>query len=92
MTPVNAWWGSFDLAVNLFSGDEADPPSEDFIMRNSMDAKDVRSAGGRATPYPRRRSTRTPTRRRRGLRKAGSSPMPPTGTPTSGYSCSTGRT
>ena len=26
-TPVNAWWGSFDLAVNLFSGAPADPPS-----------------------------------------------------------------
>jgi len=39
-TPVNAWWGSFDLAVNLFSGEPADPPSEeDFIMRNSMDAQ-----------------------------------------------------
>ena len=25
-TPVNAWWGSFDLAVNLFSGTSADPP------------------------------------------------------------------
>jgi uncharacterized protein DUF5996 len=40
-TPVNAWWGSFDLAVSLFSGDPADPPSDDFIMRNSMDAQDV---------------------------------------------------
>jgi Family of unknown function (DUF5996) len=40
-TPVNAWWGSFDLAVNLFSGDPADPPSDDFIMRNSMDAQEV---------------------------------------------------
>jgi hypothetical protein len=40
-TPVNAWWGSFDLAVNLFAGDPADPPSDDFIMRNSMNAKDV---------------------------------------------------
>jgi len=40
-TPVNAWWGSFDLAVNLFAGEPADPPSEDFIMRNSMNAKDV---------------------------------------------------
>jgi hypothetical protein len=40
-TPVNAWWGSFDLAVNLFSGEPADPPSEDFIMRNAMDAKEV---------------------------------------------------
>lgn len=40
-TPVNAWWGSFDLAVSLFSGQPAEPPSDDFIMRNSMDAQDV---------------------------------------------------
>jgi hypothetical protein len=40
-TPVNAWWGSFDLAVNLFSGKPADPPSDDFIMRNAMDAQEV---------------------------------------------------
>src|ERR1700729_3564312 len=40
-TPVNAWWGSFDLAVSLFSGEPADPPSADFIMRNAMDAQEV---------------------------------------------------
>jgi len=40
-TPVNAWWGSFDLAVSLFSGVPADPPSNDFIVRNSMDAQEV---------------------------------------------------
>ena len=40
-TQVNAWWGSFDLAVSLFSGAPADPPSDDFIMRNSMDAQEV---------------------------------------------------
>jgi hypothetical protein len=40
-TPVNAWWGSFDLAVSLFSGEPADPPSADFIMRNTMDAQEV---------------------------------------------------
>ncbi|MGE5636959.1 MAG: DUF5996 family protein [Nocardioidaceae bacterium] len=40
-TPVNAWWGSFDLAVNLFSGLPAEPPSSDFIMRNAMDAQEV---------------------------------------------------
>ena len=40
-TQVNAWWGSFDLAVNLFSGEPADPPSDDFIMRNSMDSQEV---------------------------------------------------
>ena len=40
-TPVNAWWGSFDLAVSLFSGLPAEPPSNDFIMRNAMDAQEV---------------------------------------------------
>ena len=40
-TPVNAWWGSFDLAVNLFSGEPAKPPSDDFIMRNAMDSQEV---------------------------------------------------
>ena len=40
-TPVHAWWGSFDLAANLFSGSPADPPSPDFIMRNAMDAQEV---------------------------------------------------
>jgi hypothetical protein len=40
-TPVNAWWGSFDLAVNLFSGAEAEPPADDFIMRNAMDAQEI---------------------------------------------------
>jgi hypothetical protein len=40
-TQVNAWWGSFDLAVSLFSGKPADPPSDDFIMRNAMDAQEI---------------------------------------------------
>jgi Family of unknown function (DUF5996) len=40
-TPVNAWWGSFDLAVNLFSGRPAEPPASDFIMRNAMDAQEI---------------------------------------------------
>jgi hypothetical protein len=39
--PVNAWWGSFDLAVSLFSGAPANPPSDDFIMRNAMDSQEV---------------------------------------------------
>jgi Family of unknown function (DUF5996) len=38
-TPVNAWWGSFDLAVALFSGTTAQPPVNDFIMRNAGDAE-----------------------------------------------------
>jgi hypothetical protein len=52
-TPVNAWWGSFDLAVSLFSGLPAAPPSDDFIMRNAMDAQEVAIGwwpGDRTTP------------------------------------------
>jgi hypothetical protein len=40
-SPVNAWWGSFDLAVSLFSGEPAEPPSEEFIIRNAGDAQQV---------------------------------------------------
>src|ERR1700694_5078433 len=40
-TPVNAWWGTFDLAVSLFSGQPAEPPSNNFIMRNSGNAEQI---------------------------------------------------
>jgi Family of unknown function (DUF5996) len=40
-SPVNAWWGTFDLAISLFSGRSAEPSSDDFIMRNSGDAQQV---------------------------------------------------
>ncbi|HYA00391.1 MAG TPA: DUF5996 family protein [Candidatus Binatia bacterium] len=40
-TPVNAWWGSFDLAVALFSGLPAEPRSQEFIARNSGDAEEI---------------------------------------------------
>ena len=40
-TPVNAWWGSFDLSVSLFSGEPAEPAARDFITRNAMDAEEV---------------------------------------------------
>jgi hypothetical protein len=40
-TPVNAWWGTFDLAVSLFSGRTADPPTKDFITRNSATAEQI---------------------------------------------------
>jgi hypothetical protein len=40
-TPVNAWWGTFDVAVSFFSGRPADPPSDDFIIRNSGDSQQV---------------------------------------------------
>ncbi|MDA8357794.1 MAG: DUF5996 family protein [Actinomycetota bacterium] len=40
-TPVNAWWGSFDLAVSFFSGEPADPGTSEYIMRNAMDAEEI---------------------------------------------------
>lgn len=40
-TPVCAWWGSFDLAVSLYSGQPAEPPSGDFISRNAMDSQEI---------------------------------------------------
>ena len=40
-TPVNAWWGTFDLAVAYFNGNPADPPADDFIMRNGGDAEQI---------------------------------------------------
>jgi uncharacterized protein DUF5996 len=53
-TPVNAWWGSFDLAVNLFSGQPADPPAPDFIMRNAMDVQEIAIGWWPGDPrYPR---------------------------------------
>jgi hypothetical protein len=40
-TPVNAWWGTFDLAVALFNGKPAEPPGEGFIVRNAGDAEQI---------------------------------------------------
>src|SRR4029077_5369329 len=39
--PVNAWWGTFDLAAHFFSGRPADPPADGFIMRNGGDAEQI---------------------------------------------------
>ena len=53
-TPVNAWWGAFDLAVSLYSGMPADPPAADFVTRNSMDAEEVAVGWWPGDPsYPR---------------------------------------
>jgi hypothetical protein len=40
-SPVNAWWGTFDLAVSLFSGRAVDPPSDGFITRNAANAQQI---------------------------------------------------
>src|ERR1700751_1654078 len=49
-SPVNAWWGSFDLAVSLFSGASEHPPAGDFITRNAMDAEEIAIGGGPGDP------------------------------------------
>jgi Family of unknown function (DUF5996) len=40
-SPVNAWWGTFDLAVSLYSGLAVDPPSQGFITRNAATAQQI---------------------------------------------------
>ena len=93
-TPVNAWWGTFDLAVALFSGKPAEPPAQDFISRNGGDAEQIEigwwpgdhNYDGAAFFPPSR------IRRRRDLPMRSSIPSPPTGIPTSVSSCSIGRT
>jgi hypothetical protein len=40
-TPVNAWWGTFDLAISFFSGQQIEPPSRGFIARNSANAQQI---------------------------------------------------
>ena len=40
-TPVNAWWGTFDLAISLFSGQQVEPPSSGYIARNSANAQQI---------------------------------------------------
>ena len=53
-TQVNAWWGSFDLAVSLYSGLPTDPPADDFITRNAADAQLVEVGWWPGDPrYPR---------------------------------------
>ena len=48
-TPVNAWWGSFDLAVSLFSGMPAEPPRTTSSCATRWTRRRSRWAGGRAT-------------------------------------------
>jgi hypothetical protein len=40
-SPVDAWWGSFDLAVHFFNGRPANAPAHDFIKRNSDNAEQI---------------------------------------------------
>src|SRR3954451_10701849 len=40
-SPVNAWWGSFDIAVTLFSGRPVEPPASDLFRRNADAEEDA---------------------------------------------------
>ena len=74
---MNAWWGTFDLAVALFSGKPADPPAEDFISRNGGDAELIEIGwwpGDRSTTGP--PSSPSRTRRRTDFREADLDPEP----------------
>ncbi len=74
-TPVNAWWGSFDLAVNLFSGEPAEPPAADFIMRNAMDSQEIaHRVVARRPAAPRGRVLRLRASCARWLRRRGPHP------------------
>ena len=70
-TPVNAWWGSFDLAVNLFSGHPPSRRRETSSCATRWTPRRSPSAGGRvilatgrlrSTPTPIQRLTASPTR------------------------------
>ena len=92
-SPVNAWWGTFDLAVSLFSGRSVDPPSDGFITRNAANAQQIESAGGRATDATHGpRSSPLPSLHRRGSRLRPWHRRPPVGRRRSVSTCSTGTT
>ena len=59
-TPVNAWWGSLDLTVSLYSGAAADPPATDFITRNAIRGGS-RSIGWCSSTTSTRSTRRRPT-------------------------------
>jgi hypothetical protein len=40
-TPVNAWWGSFDLAVSLFSGPPAGPAGGESVVSDSTNVQEL---------------------------------------------------
>ena len=92
-TPVNAWWGSFDLAIHFFSGRPADPPSDDFIMRNGGDAQQVEIGWWPGDPKHRGPPfSRSHTRHLTALQTRTSAPLQRIGTASSASTCSSGRT
>ena len=80
-TPVNAWWGSFDLAVSLFSGGRPSlPPTNSSCVTRGTPSRS-KSDGGPATDATRGQpSSPTPTQRPRDSRPRSCPRRPPTGT------------
>ena len=91
-SPVNAWWGSFDLAVSLFSGRPSLRPAASSRVTRGTPSRS-RSGGGPAIHATRGRpSSRTPIPRQRHSRPRRCHRRPPAGTPGWANSCSTGTT
>src|SRR5216683_117297 len=78
-SPVNAWWGSFDLAVSLFSGLPSLPPTNSSCVTRGTPSRS-KSGGGPATDAtPGRPSSRTRIPRPRDSRPRRCHRRPPTG-------------
>ncbi len=92
-SPVNAWWGTFDLAVHFYSGMPADPPvrrvHHSQCGRRTADRDRLVAGGCESTA--KRHSSDSRTRRRMGSPRLTWIPGPRAGTPASASSCSTGR-
>ncbi len=83
-TPVNAWWGSFDLAVSLFSGERPRRHRKTSSCATRWTPRRWRSAGGQVTRATRRPpSTPTPTPPRPATARPTCRSRAPTGTPSS---------
>ena len=92
-TPVNAWWGTFDLAVNFFSGGRSiHRPMTSSCATEAMPSRS-RSGGGRGIRTTSERPfSPSHTRRPMALRTRASAPPRRVGTSSSASTCSSGRT
>ena len=91
-TPVNAWWGSFDLCVVMFSGAPADRPLTTSSRATHPTPSRSWPAGGLGTPETGRPFTPTPIRRRPASPALPCPRRPPAGTRPWGSTSWTGMT
>ena len=92
-TPVNAWWGTFDLAVSSSRGERPiHRPTTSSCATEAMLSRS-RSGGGRVTRTTSgRHSSPSHTRRPMASQRRTSAPLPRVGTGSSASMCSIGRT